>query len=178
MITHILLGPYADPMPRIAETVFAEGISALATLLAASSIGALIVAGVMRFYAGRFHLLRTLVVCSFASFAAVVLFAATTNLWVGEILVAALGGLLTAIGIAAFTLVQMTVDNAYGGHVISIMLALYIGALSPGTLGVGWLAEFARFQRGLAAAAVLSAVAAVALMRITLRRGADALRSA
>lgn len=170
VITHVLLRPYVDLMPGIAETVFAEGISALAMLLAASGVGALIVASVMTFFAGHFHLIRTLVFCSFASSATVILFTATTNLWVGAVSVAVLGGLLTAIGIAASTLVQKTVDHAYRGRVVSILLALYIGAPSLGTLGVGWIAEFIGFQGGLAAAAVISAVATVAIMRSILRR--------
>lgn len=172
-ITQVLLKPYVDLMPGIAKTVFAEGLSALATLLAASGVGAVIVAGLMTFLAGRFHLIRTLVYCAFAAVAMVLLFATTKNLWIGAVLVAALGGLLTAIGIASSTLIQATVDDDYRGRVISILLALLIGATSLGTLGVGWLSEFIGFQPALAAAAVLSAVVTLALMRPILNRGAE-----
>lgn len=169
--SNVLLRPYIDLMPGIAETVFAEGLSALATLLAASGVGAVIVAGVMTFMAGRFDLIRTLIVCALAAAAAVLLFANTTNLWIGAALVAALGGLLTAIGIASSTLIQKSVDDAYRGRVVSILLALYIGGPSLGTLGVGWLSEFVGFQTALGAAAVLSAVMTFALMRSTIKQG-------
>lgn len=173
VVGHVLLRPYVDLMPGIAETVFAEGLSALATLLAASGIGAVIVAGVMTFFAGRVPLIRVLVYCALAAAVMVLAFANTTNLWIAAILVAVLGGLLTAIGIASSTLIQQTVDDDYRGRVISILLALYIGGPSLGTLGVGWLSEFIGFQPALAAAAVLSAVVTLVLMRPTLRRGAE-----
>jgi MFS family permease len=173
VIAQILLRPYVDLMPGIAETVFAEGLSALATLLAASGIGAVIVAVVMTFLAGRFNLFRVLIFCAIAAAVVVVLFAATTNLWIAAVLVAALGGMLTGIGIASSTLIQRSVDEAYRGRVVSIMLALYIGGPSLGTLAVGWVSEFIGFQPALAAAAVLSVVITLALTRRTLRRGTE-----
>jgi MFS family permease len=172
VLSNVLLRPYVDLMPGIAETVFAEGLSALATLLAASGVGAVIVAGAMTFLAGRFDLIRTLIVCAFAAAAAAFLFANTTDLWIGAVLVAALGGLLTAIGIASSTLIQKSVDDAYRGRVVAILLALYIGAPALGTLGIGWLSEIVGFQPALAWAAVLSAVITFALMRSALKQRA------
>ncbi len=173
VIAQVLLRPYVDLMPGIAKTVFAEGLSALAMLLAASGVGAVIVAGVMTFLAGRFSLICTLVYCAISAAAMVLAFATTQNLWIGAVLVAGLGGLLTAIGIASSTLIQMIVHNDYRGRVISILLALYVGAPSLGALGVGWLSEFIGFQAALAAAAALSAVVTLALMRPTLKRGGE-----
>ncbi len=173
VIAQILLRPYVDLMPGIAKTVFAEGLSALATLLAASGVGAVIVAGVMTFLAGRINLVRTLVFSALAGVAMVVLFTTTKNLWIATLLVAVLGGLLTAVGIASSTLIQASVDNDYRGRVISILLALYVGAPSLGALGVGWLSEFIGFQLALAAAALLSLAVTLTLMRPTLKRGAE-----
>ena len=170
---NVLLRPYVDLMPGIAETVFVEGVSALATLLAASGGGAVIAAAVMTIMAGRFHLVRTLVTSALAGAAAVIFFPAVTNLWAAAVFVAVIGGLLTAISIAASTLIQKTVDEAFRGRVVAIMLALYIGAPSLGTLGVGWISEFVGFQPALAGTAVLSAVVTLFLKRPTLRRGAE-----
>jgi len=172
LVANVLLRPYVDLMPGIAETVFVEGVSALATLLAASGSGAVIAGAVLTFLAGRFHLVRTLVISALAGAAAVILFTAVTNLWAAAVFVAAIGGLLTAISITASTLIQKTVDEAFRGRVVAIMLALYIGAPSLGTLGVGWISEFVGFQPALAGAAVLSAVVTLFLKRPALWRGA------
>ena len=80
-------------------------------------------------------------------------FSRTDSLWVAATLLFAVGGLLTAFAVAATTLVQSSVVNAYRGRVIAITLALYIGTPALGAFVLGWFAEIAGFQNAVATGA-------------------------
>lgn len=165
----LLLRPYVDLMPGIAAQVFNQDASGLATLLAASGAGALSMAALMTYFAGRFALVPTFIWGAAGTAVFLLGFSQVSSLVLATGLLFAVGGLLTAFAVAATTLVQSTVDNAYRGRVIAITLALYIGTPAIGAFALGWLAESLGFQSAIATGAGLALIIVIVLFRRALR---------
>lgn len=75
------------------------------------------------------------------------------------------GGMAAATGIASSTMIQQSVDNAYRGRVISITLAMAMGAPPFGALAIGWFAEFIGLQWSVGGGAVIAILVAAAMAR-------------
>ncbi|NQV55845.1 MAG: MFS transporter [Rhodospirillales bacterium] len=156
MVMAVALRPYVDLMPGIAVKVFAADAQGLASLLAASGIGALAVSVAMILAAREQWLVRFLVWGQVASGFGLLTFIASDNFILGLVSLFFLGGFTCAAGIAAATLIQQNIDGAYRGRVVSISLAINLGTPAIGALGLGWLAEVIGFRPSLAIGAVLA----------------------
>ena len=89
-------------------------------------------------------------------------FVSNTQVPLALVSITFVGGLVVATEISAQTLIQNMVLDEYRARVISINLAVSLGASAFGTLAIGWLGELVGFQLALGAAAV-TAIIIVAL---------------
>ena len=126
-------------------------------------------AALMTYFAGRFALVPTFSWGAAGTAVFLLGFSQVSSLVLATGLLFAVGGLLTAFAVAATTLVQSTVDNAYRGRVIAITLALYIGTPAIGAFALGWLAESLGFQSAIATGAGLALIIVIVLFRRALR---------
>jgi MFS family permease len=165
MIVSLLIRPYVDLMPGFAGAVFDRAESGLATLLAGSGIGALVVAVAMTLYGKERWLIRVLVGGSILSSIALFAFANTPDFALAVAVLFVVGGSTTAAGIANATLIQHEVDPAFRGRVVSLNMAFQLGTPALGSLSLGWLAEFVGLQKALAGAAVVVLIAVAIFSR-------------
>lgn len=168
LIASVLIRPYVDLMPGFAGSVFNRTESGLATLLAGSGIGALLVAVALTLYGKEQWLTTVLVGGTLIAGCALFAFAITPSFWLAVAILLIVGGGTTAAGIANATLIQHEVDPAFRGRVVSLNMAFQLGTPALGSLALGWLAEFIGLQTAVASAAV-AVVIAVAIFGRKLR---------
>ncbi len=159
VIAAMLIRPYVDLMPGFAGTVFNRTESGLATLLAGSGIGALMVAVAMTLYGKEQWLTKILVGGVLISSIALFAFAMTPHFWLAVAILLVVGGATTAAGIANATLIQHEVDPAFRGRVVSLNMAFQLGTPALGSLTLGWIAEFVGLPHAVAGAAVVVLIA-------------------
>ena len=154
----LLAQPYMQMMPVFARDVLDVGSSGLGLLMAANGLGALI--GVLMFSAhghrirkqGRFQIITA------AGFGFVLaLFALSPWFLLSLILVAVTGGISSVYMAANNTIIQMTVDDAYRGRVMSVYMMTW-GMMPFGTLPMGALADIFGAPAAVAGQALLSAI--------------------
>lgn len=152
----LFLRPYTDLLPGFAFDIFERDAAGLGNLLAASAAGALIVSIVITVRGRATGLTNFLVWGLGLASISMVVFASTTNFWIGLAAMVIIGGFANGGAIAAFTLVQHVVDDAYRGRVISVHLALSLGGTAIGVLILGAIAEATGLQITVAGAALLT----------------------
>lgn len=165
VVAMLFLKPYIDLMPGFAVEVFARGEQGLALLLAMSGIGGLAVSVYMTVRAETINLFLVLIASEFLGALFLVLFAATDQFWLAQAFMVAVGGMTAAAGLASSTLAQQLVDDDYRGRVLSIILALFIGAPALGALGLGWIAEQTSLPVAVISGAALALIPAAIISR-------------
>jgi MFS family permease len=163
----LLVRPYIDLMPGFAVDVFGRGEQGLATLLAASGIGALVFSILLTMFSRERWLVYTFAAGMIGSATMLLMFTTTDQFWLGVACLVLVGGLSTTTGIANATLIQQYVDTTYRGRVVSLNMACQVGSPALGALILGWAAEFAGLQIAMGAGAIL-VIAATALSVRTL----------
>ena len=96
--------------------------------------------------------------------AAVALFALSTSLWTGAILLAVSGFTQACTGTGTQTLLQSAVADRLRGRVISLWLVIGRGGPALGALVMGTLAEFVGFGLPLFVGAIITFTTAVAML--------------
>jgi MFS family permease len=127
-------------LPAFAGEVFGGGSNALATLTSVSGAGA-VLAGICltRLGAGA-RLLRSTVVATVLTGVLMAGLGMTQSYAAGIALVAALGFVLTLIGIGSQTLIQTRVTEAMRGRVLSLWAAVAFSAPAIGSVIIGAVA--------------------------------------
>jgi MFS family permease len=151
----VLIRPYVDLMPGFAGAVFGRGEEGLATLLAGSGVGALLVSVSLTLFSRESWLPYTFVIGAACAGIALIAFAATDNYWLAVAVLLIVGGGTTATGIANATIIQQHVDPGYRGRVVSLNMAFQMGTPAFGSLALGWLAEFIGLQLAIGIAGVV-----------------------
>jgi predicted MFS family arabinose efflux permease len=162
VITNLLVMPYLNMMPVVARDVMGLGASGLGLLLASAGFGtvagALWVAHSSRLVAGTSAPVMTATLFTVL----VLLFALTSNVMLALPLLFAAGWLSAAFLAITQTILQLRVNDAIRGRVLSIYLLTW-GLLPIGQLAVGAVAD--RIGPSLAiAGACLLALVAIALV--------------
>jgi len=160
-------------LPAFAGAVYARGSTGLAVLTSSAGAGA-IVAGVLL---SRLQsaLDRLVVGSALATGALVCLLGLTPAFWPGAVLVLCLGFAITLCGVGTQSLIQLDVDDAYRGRVMSLWGAIAFGGTALGGLTVGAISELSGLgpaTTGWGLACLLAIAAALAWQR---RRAALAL---
>ena len=158
----LLVRPYIDLMPGFAVQVFGRDEQGLASLLAASGVGALIFSILLTMYSRERWLVYSFAIGMIGSAIMLLLFTTTDQYWVGLICLFFVGGLATTTGISNATLIQQYVDTNYRGRVVSLNMAFQVGTPALGSLVLGWIAEYVGLQiavgTGAAVVIVLTAI--------------------
>jgi MFS family permease len=161
----LLVRPYIDLMPGFAVQVFGRDEQGLASLLAASGVGALVFSILLTMYSRERWLVYTFAAGMIGSAIMLVLFTTTNQFWIGLVCLFFVGGLATTTGISNATLLQQYVDTSYRGRVVSLNMAFQVGTPALGSLTLGWIAEYV----GLQIAVGTGAAIVVALTAINIR---------
>jgi MFS family permease len=153
-------------LPLFTQTVFNEGAETYSHLLAFSGagsvVGALIVAWLGKFPRMGYTALLVQTVYGML----IVAFAATTTLWLSEILLFLTGAALMVVFSTVTSLIQLLAPNEMRGRVMSIYMVAFRGGMPLGSLVSGWLATFLGAETVIAINGVLLvAVAAYFLVR-------------
>lgn len=138
---NILSRPLIELLPGFAAQVFQSGASGLALLTSSVGAGA-IVAGL--WLGGRQQtggLTRILLASTLLSALAGALFAATDRLALAVPLLVVIGFAMASTGVSAQTLIQISVDAAMRGRVLSIYGLIFRGGPAVGALIMGAASE-------------------------------------
>ena len=87
---------------------------------------------------------------------AVLGFVATDNFWVAAVAVGVAGAMMVVSGVGAQTLIQLTVEPAMLGRVMSLYGMIFRGGPAAGALIIGTLSEFFGLRLPLAGGAVFA----------------------
>ena len=166
----LLIRPYNDLLPGFAAVVFGKGADGLAALNAAAGFGALISALFLVFRGRTRGLVTIMLVGATGASIGLVLFTTTTHLSVGLGILAFASMMLLAGHVGAYSLLQNVVDPAMRGRVISINVAISVGAPAIGALLLGWLAEAVGLRPALAATSLLALIIIMTLIPRLFRR--------
>ena len=169
----LCLRSYQNLMAGFAKEVFQLDEQGLGSLLAASGIGALFASLILAIRGRTQGLTRVYVYGAVLTAIALLAFVSTTQVSLALISIAFVGGFIVSADLSAQTLIQNMVTDEFRARVISIYLAISLGASAFGTLAIGWLAELIGFQLALGAAAITAMIAAALLGRGLLSRSGE-----
>jgi MFS family permease len=154
-VNSLFARPLIDLLPGFTGEVFNSGPEGLAILTSSMGVGA-ICASIWLAQRGRLSGL-TGIVCFgvMLNGAAVALFALSTSLWTGAILLAMSGFTQACTGTGTQTLLQSSVEDRLRGRVMSVWLVIGRGGPALGALVMGSLAEITGFGAPLFVGAVI-----------------------
>ena len=127
-------------LPAFAGEVFGGGSNALATLTSVSGAGAVLAGICLTRLGSGARLLRSTVVATVLTGVLMAGFGMTQSYAAGIALVAALGFVLTLIGIGSQTLIQTRVTETMRGRVLSLWAAVAFSAPAIGSVIIGAVA--------------------------------------
>jgi MFS family permease len=156
--------PLGDLLPGFAEGVFGAGVEGLATLSAAMGLGAVLGGLWVARLGGAFDIKKTLrLQLGVAATAAA--FALSPSFWLAIPAIAAFGFVLVACGIGLHTAIQMGVEPALRGRVMSFFGLVFRSVPALGALATGALAEAVGLRAAMLAAAAVFLVVYLWLQR-------------
>ncbi|MEZ4521172.1 MAG: MFS transporter [Thermomicrobiales bacterium] len=152
----LLAQPYMQMLPVFARDVLDVGSSGLGLLMAASGAGALAGALLYGAYGDKIRRQGMFQVATAAGFG-IVLAAFALSPWfpLSLVLVGLTGGISAIYMAANNTVIQMTVDDAYRGRVMSVYMMTW-GMMPFGTLPMGILSDILGAPAAVAGQAILS----------------------
>ena len=163
-VNSVFARPLIDLLPGFAGDVFNSGPEGLAILTSSMGVGA-ICASLWLAQRGRISGLTEIVCIGvMLNGAAVTLFALSTSLWTGAILLAVSGFTQACTGTGTQTLLQSAVADRLRGRVISLWLVIGRGGPAFGALIMGTLAEFVGFGLPLFVGAIITFTTAVIML--------------
>ncbi len=152
--------PVVELLPGITSGVFGRGAEGLATLTASVGVGAIAGAFWMMGRGDRPGLTATFLFSALGTAASIGALAVVGSFELAIPVVAAIGLLMVATGIAGQTLTQLTTDDEMRGRVLSIWGILQRGVPAVGSLALGAASDWVGLRVAIAASAVLLAVCA------------------
>ncbi len=128
--------PLLELLPGFAAKVFHAGATGLALMTSSVGAGAIIAGFWLAGMSGS-NLARAFLVNTLISAVAGVLFAVTDGLWLAVPLLVVNGFAMSGMGISAQTLIQIAVDPAMRGRVLSLHGLIFRGGPALGALVMG-----------------------------------------
>ncbi len=147
--------PFIDLMPGFAAEVFRGGADTLAALSSTVGLGA-VASGLWIARRGPHGLTRLVLINTLLASLAILGFVATDLLWIALISVALAGMALVASAVSMQTLMQLAVDGARRGRVLSLYGIIFIGGPAAGALIMGSLSELLGLRVPLAGGTLLA----------------------
>lgn len=150
--------PFVELLPGFAEDVFKAGAGGLALLTATVGVGA-VAGGLWLAQRGGEGLTRIAVGSVLVLCAALLLFVATEQLWVAVLALGITGFCMVVGGVGTQTLLQLSVDSAMRGRVLSLYGLIFRGGPAVGALLMGGASEFVGLRWPLAVGALIAILA-------------------
>ena len=150
--------PFVELLPGFADEVFRAGAGGLALLTATVGVGA-VAGGLWLAQRGSAGLTRLAVGSVLVLCAALLLFVATDRLWVAVLALGIAGFCMVVGGVGTQTLLQLSVDSAMRGRVLSLYGLIFRGGPALGALLMGGASEVVGLRWPLAVGALIAAVA-------------------
>ncbi len=145
-LTGFLVRPFMELAPGFADKVFDMQSDGMAIILSSVGAGGLI-GSLFLARRGDTAGLTTLVTWSVGIQAlALILFAATENIWIGTIFLFSVGVSMLVTGVGSQTLIQNTVDSSVRARVMSLFVMLSWGLPALGAWIEGAVAEYFGLQ--------------------------------
>lgn len=156
----LTLRPLGELLPAVAEAIFSRGPAGLATMTSAMGVGALVAGSYMAWRGARTGLIILVLIA--IGLAAAATFAVAAAPWFALAVgcLAVLGLCESLMGIGSQTLLQMAVDEAMRGRVVSLYGMIIRGGPAVGALAIGTASEFAGLRLPIAMAAIVALAAA------------------
>ncbi|NQV56962.1 MAG: MFS transporter [Rhodospirillales bacterium] len=168
-IMAMLLQPYIDMLPGMADKVFGRGADGLAYLTSATGAGAMI-GGLWIAQRGRTEgLVRIQVSMALAAVVMMIGFVATDHLGIAMAALFAVGFCLISAHSSNMTLVQNSVAPELRARVISISGVVGVSGPAFGALVLGWAANQFGFRLPLAASGLIAFLAILLVARMVLK---------
>lgn len=165
LVSAVLVNPYIEMLPAFVSKVYGMDAEGLAWLTAATGGGAM-VGGLWIARRGRLDgLVRIQLVTLTLAYAAILLFAWTSNLQIAMAALAVAGFSLVAAQTSGSTLVQNAVDPRLRARVVSLNGVIVVSGPAIGALLIGAIAERTGVQAPVMAAAALALVILAVLAR-------------
>ncbi|NKB42816.1 MAG: MFS transporter [Alphaproteobacteria bacterium] len=163
-VNSIFARPLIDLLPGFAGEVFKSGPEGLAILTSAMGVGA-ICASIWIAQRGRIIGLTGIVFFGvLINGAAVSVFAMSTSLWTGALLLAVSGFTQACTGTGTQTLIQSSVADRLRGRVMSVWLVIGRGGPALGAMVMGTMAELVGFGPPLLTGALVTFLAAAIVL--------------
>lgn len=163
-INSLFARPLIDLLPGFAGEVFRGGPQGLAILTSAMGVGA-ICASIWLAQRGRLTGLTGIVFAGvLVNGAAVSIFAMSTNIWTGALLLAVSGFTQACTGTGTQTLIQSSVADRLRGRVMSVWLVIGRGGPALGAMIMGVMAELVGFGPPVLTGALITFLAAAFMM--------------
>ena len=141
LVMSVAVRPFAELLPGFAAQVFGRGAQAFATLSATIGVSA-IIGGLWLAQRGRVEGLGRIALLSTLGGALAVLgFVATSSYPVALVAIAFAGATILISGVSTQTLMQLSVERAMQGRVLSLYGIIFRGAPAIGALIAGALSE-------------------------------------
>ncbi len=157
-VTAILIRPYIELVPGIADQVFSMGAEGVSIILSSTGLGAT-VGGVLLARHGKVEGLTSIFTWSLViSAVAMVLFLFSQNIWMSSIFIALVGMTIVAGSITSQTLIQNTAPDQLRARIISITAVLSWGLPAIGAAVMGWVAEFIGLTITLLAGSIVTGI--------------------
>ncbi|UTW11485.1 MFS transporter [Marinobacterium rhizophilum] len=131
-------------LPAAVDVLYHRGVEALAMLTSAAGLGS-IVAGLILSAQSQARLLPALGLAAPGAGLVLMLFGLNTHFEVAVVLVMLLSFCATVCGVATQSLIQVSLDRAYRGRVMSLWGALNVGGGAVGGLLFGLVTEHAGY---------------------------------
>lgn len=151
--------PVGEMLPGFADEVFSRGPEALGWLLGAMGAGGLVGAAWLTQRGPIKGLTRVIVSHTFVMGATAAAFALSGSYWAGLFLIFAVGFTQTCTGTGTQSLLQMAVEPAMRGRVMSLYSMVWRGTPAIGAIAVGWVAELTGLTWSVAGAGAMCMVA-------------------
>lgn len=146
-------------LPAAVDVLYGRGVDALAMLTSAAGLGS-IVAGLILSVQPQARLLPALRWAALSAGAVLIVFGLNARFEVGLVLVMLLSFCATICGVATQSLIQVSLDSAYRGRVMSLWGALNVGGGAVGGLLFGLLTEHTGYDFSLVLLGLFSVLAA------------------
>lgn len=163
-VNSLFARPLVDLLPGFAGDVYNAGPEGLAMMTSAMGVGA-ICASFWLAQRGRLTGLTDIVFFGvMLNGLAVALFALSTNLWTGAVLLAVSGFTQACTGTGTQTLLQSAVEDRLRGRVMSVWLVIGRGGPALGAMVMGTMAEVVGFGPPLLTGAVVTFLTAAIVL--------------
>lgn len=156
IVFEMLMRAVQELFPGFADVIFSRGAEGLGILLSATGLGAIFGSFAVGTFGKPHNITLILVISIIASIALQILFALTNVFWMGVLLAAALGGVISAHGVSGQVIVQSTVHGSMRGRAMGLWGTIIRAGPGGGALFLGWLSTFWGLQVPLIAAAAVA----------------------